>query len=304
MKKIATLLTGLTVALSACGTSPGTPSASSSPLGAQAVAGCSATNLAQGKQASASSSENPAYLDAKFAVDGDAGTRWASQASDAQYLQVDLGTSQQLCGVTLQWESAYAKTFQIEVSTDGTTWTPASPVINGTGGTQDVAISGTGRYVRMKGLTRATGYGYSVFEFKVFGGGTGTGGGTGGTTCTTTNAAQGKSASASSSENSTSLDARFAVDGDAGTRWASQFTDNQSLQVDLGSSQSICGVTLQWESAYARTFRIDVSNDGTTWTPATGTVNGTGGTQNVSLSASGRYVRMQGLTRAGSGNLT
>ncbi|SMB78762.1 discoidin domain-containing protein [Deinococcus hopiensis] len=298
MKKVATLLTGLTVALSACGTSTNAPQASlssSSGLAPQAVTGCATANLAQGRTALASSTENAGYLDAKFAVDGDATTRWASQATDNQWLQVDLGSPQQLCGVTLQWEAAYAKTFQIEVSSDGTSWSPASAVINGTGGTQNVSISGTGRYVRMKGLTRATGYGYSLYELQVFGT-TSTGGGT--TTCSTTNFAQGKPASASSTENANALDAKFAVDGDSTTRWASQATDAQWLQVDLGSAQNVCGVSLQWEAAYAKTFRIDVSNDGTTWTPATGTISGTGGTQNVNLSASGRYVRMTGLTRA------
>lgn len=94
----------------------------------------------------------------------------AGPASGAipQWLQVNLGSRQPLCSVTLLWEAAYAKTFQIEVSDNGTTWTPASPVTNGTGGTQTVAVSGTGQYVRMKGLTRIGGYGYSLYELQVF----------------------------------------------------------------------------------------------------------------------------------------
>ncbi|SMB83318.1 discoidin domain-containing protein [Deinococcus hopiensis] len=297
MKRVAALVTSLSVALSACGTSPHVPEvqaglSGSAALASQAVPGCAAANLAQGKTVTASSTENATSLAARFAVDGDAGTRWASQASDAQWLQVDLGSTQNICGVTLQWEAAYAKTFQLEVSNDGTTWTPASGVVNGTGGTQNVSVTGTGRYIRMTGLTRATGYGYSLFEFQVFGSAAA------GTTCTTTNVAQGKTVTASSTENATTLAARFAVDGDAGTRWASQASDAQWLQVDLGSIQNICGVTLQWEAAYAKTFQLEVSNDGTTWTPASGVVNGTGGTQNVSVSASGRYIRMTGLTRA------
>lgn len=32
-----------------------------------------------------------------------------------------------------------------------------------------LAVSGTGRYVRMYGTRRATGYGYSRYEFQVFG---------------------------------------------------------------------------------------------------------------------------------------
>ncbi|THF70186.1 discoidin domain-containing protein [Deinococcus sp. Arct2-2] len=169
MNKVVTLLTGLTVALTACGTSTN-PRPAAAEL--QALATCNPTNVALGKAASASSTENPAYLGAQQAFDGSGtgGTRWASQWSDPQWLQVNLGSRQPLCSVTLLWEAAYAKTFQIEVSDNGTAWTPASPVVNGTGGTQTVAVSGTGQYVRMKGLTRIGGYGYSLYELQVYAG--------------------------------------------------------------------------------------------------------------------------------------
>src|SRR6185295_1115788 len=36
---------------------------------------------------------------------------------------------------------------------------------------QDLAISGSGRYVRLYGTQRATQYGYSVWEFQVYGSG-------------------------------------------------------------------------------------------------------------------------------------
>ncbi|HEX6968093.1 MAG TPA: discoidin domain-containing protein, partial [Micromonosporaceae bacterium] len=64
-------------------------------------------------------------------------------------------------------------------------------------------------------------------------------------TCGTTNVALGKAASASSVENA-SFPAANAVDGNTGTRWSSGFSDPQWLEVDLGSSQSVCGVTLNW----------------------------------------------------------
>ena len=83
-----TLLAGLTLVLSSCSTL--TPD--DSRLSTAAV--CGTTNLAQGKPATASSSENAGFLGAKFAVDGDATTRWASAASDPQWLQVDLGSVQ------------------------------------------------------------------------------------------------------------------------------------------------------------------------------------------------------------------
>jgi hypothetical protein len=253
--------------------------------------------LSQGKPATASSQEG-ADVSAGKAVDGDAGTRWSSQFSDPQWLQVDLGATATLSSVSLQWETAYGKSFQIQTSTDATTWTSVYSTTAGTGGTQTLPVTGTGRYVRMYGTQRGTGYGYSLFEFKVYG--------TTGTTPPTTvppaecgpaNAAQGKPATASSVEGA-DVTAAKAVDGDAGTRWSSQFSDPQWLQVDLGGTQPICGVTLQWEGAYGKAFQIQTSADATTWTSVYSTTTGTGGTQNLTVAGAGRYVRMYGTVRA------
>jgi hypothetical protein len=254
---------------------------------------CGTTNLALNQPTTASSTENGG-TPAADATDGNAGTRWSSAFSDPQWLEVDLGSSQSICKVVLNWETAYATAFQIQTSTDGSTWTPIYSTTTGTGGTQTLSVSGTGRYIRMYGTARATQYGYSLWEFSVYG--TGSGGGGGGT-CGTTNAALNKTATASSTENG-GTPAADAVDGNAGTRWSSAFSDPQWLEVDLGSSQSICKVVLNWETAYATAFQIQTSTDGSTWTPIYSTTTGTGGTQTLSVSGTGRYIRMYGTARA------
>jgi hypothetical protein len=139
------------------------------------AATCGTTNLALNKTATASSTESGAYP-ASDAVDGNTGTRWSSAFSDPQWLEVDLGSSQSICGVTLNWEAAYASSFQIQTSADGTNWTSIYSTTSGTGGTQNLTVTGTGRYIRMYGTARATAYGYSLWEFDVFT--TGSGGGT------------------------------------------------------------------------------------------------------------------------------
>ncbi len=139
-----------------------------------------ATPLSQGKPATASSTENASFP-ASAAVDGDPGTRWSSAFSDPQWLQVDLGATASITQVVLNWEAARAATFRIQVSANGTTWTDATPVTNGVDGTQTLTVNASGRYVRMSGLTRATAYGYSLWEFQVFGTGGGTTPPTGGT---------------------------------------------------------------------------------------------------------------------------
>jgi hypothetical protein len=124
--------------------------------------------LSQGKPAIASSVES-AGLPASAAVDGDAATRWSSTFSDPQWLQLDLGTTQTITRVALNWEAAYATAFQIQTSTDATTWTTIYSTSSGTGGNQSLTVTGSGRYVRMLGTARATPYGYSLWEFQVFG---------------------------------------------------------------------------------------------------------------------------------------
>ncbi|MEU4690619.1 discoidin domain-containing protein [Actinoplanes sp. NPDC023714] len=130
------------------------------------------TPISQGKAATASSVESAAFP-ASAAVDGDAGTRWSSTFADPQWLQVDLGTSQSISQVVLNWEAAYASAFTIQTSANGSTWTNISPVTAGRAGVQTLNVTGSGRYVRMNGTTRATPYGYSLWEFQVFGSGTG-----------------------------------------------------------------------------------------------------------------------------------
>ena len=143
-----------------------------------AAATCGTTNIAQGKTATASSTESAAYP-ASNAVDGNTGTRWSSAFSDPQWLEVDLGSSQSICQVTLDWEAAYATGFQIQISTDNATWTTIYSTTAGTGGVQALNVSGTGRYIRMYGTARATPYGYSLWEFQVYSSSSGGGGGTG-----------------------------------------------------------------------------------------------------------------------------
>jgi F5/8 type C domain len=114
--------------------------------GTPKAAACGGSNLALNRPATASSTENSG-TPASAAVDGNTGTRWSSAFSDPQWLQVDLGSAQQICQVTLTWEAAYATSFQIQVSDTGNGgWTTVYSTTTGTGGTQTLSVTGTGRY--------------------------------------------------------------------------------------------------------------------------------------------------------------
>ncbi|GAA5059646.1 discoidin domain-containing protein [Streptomyces similanensis] len=252
--------------------------------------------LSQGRTATSSSTENGG-TPAAFAVDGDTGTRWSSAATDDQWLQVDLGASASVTKVVLNWEAAYGKDYKVQISSDGSAWTDLKSVTGGDGGTDSLDVSGQGRYVRMYGVHRATQYGYSLWEFQVFGtAGGDTGGGSTGS-CDSADAAKGKPASASSTENA-GTPASAAFDGDTGTRWSSAAADPQWVQVDLGSVQNLCKVDLNWEAAYAKNFQIQTSSDGSSWTTLKSVTGATGGTASYDVSGSGRYLRINGTARA------
>ena len=130
---------------------------------------CGTTDLAMDQPTTASSVQASSDYLPYYATDGDPGTRWSSASSDPQWLEVDLGTPTAICSVGLLWEAAYATAFQIQMSNDNSTWTTVYSTTTGTGGQETFPISTTARYIRMYATARATTFGYSIFEFDVYG---------------------------------------------------------------------------------------------------------------------------------------
>jgi chitosanase len=109
---------------------------------------------------------------------------------------------------------------------------------------------------------------------------------------------QGRPVTASSVEDSR-FPAPQAVDGDQATRWSSAYADPSWIQVDLGSVSQIHRVKLQWEAAFGSGYQVQTSADGTVWTSAFSTSAGNGAVDDLTgLTASGRYVRINGTKRA------
>ncbi|NHW38224.1 family 20 glycosylhydrolase, partial [Paenibacillus aceris] len=105
-----------------------------------------------------------------------------------------------------------------------------------------------------------------------------------------------------SSEEVNYLTANLAFDEDESknSRWASKYTDNEWIYVDLGKNYDLNKVILKWEPAYAKGYKIQVSNDAQTWKDAYTTNAGVGGTEVIKFpTENARYVKMQGIKRAG-----
>ena len=126
-------------------------------------------NVAVNKTVTASGSENDAMAAAN-AVDGNSGTRWSSNFADDAWMTVDLGQTYSINRVMILWEAAYGKAYKIQVSTNGNDWTTVANLTNQDGGTDPVTFNSVNaRYVRMQGVERALPYGYSIWEFGVYG---------------------------------------------------------------------------------------------------------------------------------------
>jgi beta-glucosidase len=102
------------------------------------------------------------------AFDADPNTRWESQWSDPQWIEVDLGQETTVSRVMLQWES-YALAYSIEVSNDNTNWTTVYSTTNGQGSLEQIQFSPTtARWVRLYGTKRGTPFGYSLYRFDIY----------------------------------------------------------------------------------------------------------------------------------------
>lgn len=265
------------------------------------------TNIALGANAYSSSNESGTLLPENV-IDGNYTTRWASEYANNQWIYIDLGQQYDFTEVKLFWETALGRDYNIEVSDDRFNWTVAESVTGNINLNNTIDITGfSGRYIRMNGLVRGTQWGFSLYEFEVYG--------TPAVTTPVVNLAYFKTATSSSNEND-NLIPGGAFDG-LGTnvingkardgnnveypRWSSERTNDQWLAVDLGAMYEITEVRLYWEVANGKDFAIEVSEDGIQWDVAASVTNNPA-TQyinyiTISPSVSARYVRMHGMTR-------
>ncbi|MFD5142238.1 endo-alpha-N-acetylgalactosaminidase family protein [Streptomyces sp. NPDC058401] len=126
-------------------------------------------DLALNRPTTASSVQSADYP-ATAATDGSPTSRWSSAfAADPQWIQVDLGSVKNVNRVVLNWEVAYGRAYKVQLSDDGTTWRDAYSTTTSDGGTDELTgLNGSGRYLRVTGTQRATGYGYSLWAVEAY----------------------------------------------------------------------------------------------------------------------------------------
>ncbi|MGL1935401.1 MAG: S8 family serine peptidase [Fibrobacterales bacterium] len=125
------------------------------------------SDIALGKPASASSDE--VGYSASNAVDGNGTTRWSSDFSDPQWIEIDLQGSFDISRVVLAWETAAASEYQVQVLVNDR-WSTIHITTNGNGGTDEHIVNASNATkIRMYGTKRTTEWGYSLFSFEVYG---------------------------------------------------------------------------------------------------------------------------------------
>jgi hypothetical protein len=125
-------------------------------------------SLAYKKPVTASSTHSAQYKP-ENAVDDDSSTYWSSTFQDGAWLAVDLGAAKKISRVSIEWQTAFAKSFLLQVSTDGKNWTNVYKTDNGKGGISEIKFAPVeARHVRLVCTKRGTQWGNAVCEMGVF----------------------------------------------------------------------------------------------------------------------------------------
>lgn len=116
--------------------------------------------------AKSTSNENKGLVISNI-IDGDFKTRWASKYSDNQNFIIDMGDIKEISSITILWEDAYAKKYNIELSDNGENWSTLSYSKTDSDPEFINFAKKKIRYIKFTGKERATSWGYSIFEILV-----------------------------------------------------------------------------------------------------------------------------------------
>mgnify|MGYP001160723178 CR=1 FL=1 len=241
----------------------------------------------------ASSNTNSSAGDAPAnAIDGNISTRFSSDAFQASgmYFQVNLGSVQTFNQIELNSGGSsgdYARGYNVEVSSDGSTFTS---VATGTGSSSPETITftaQTAQYIRVVLTAASTTSWWSIAEFTAY---------SGNAAPETALSETGWTASSNTSSSAGDAPAN-AIDGNISTRFSSDAFQASGMyfQVNLGSVQTFNQIELNSGGSsgdYARGYNVEVSSDGSTFTSvATGT--GSSSPETITFTAqTAQYIRV------------
>lgn len=248
-----------------------------------------APNLALNKSVTASSNAEYAYL----SVDGNTSTRWGSAYADNQWYKIDLGSITSINMIVIDWEAAYDKEYSIQISTDDINYITVYLTTDSRGGIDTITFPTiNARYVKLLLTTRATPYGSSFWEVRVYND-------TNNYFDKPINYALNKTATASSVQSGSTFTPDKAVDGNLSTRWSSIYENNQWFKVNLEDTNTIRRIIIRWETAYDSEYSIQVSIDDINYKTVYYTTTGEGGIDEIPLIPNdSMYIKILCIKRA------
>jgi len=125
-------------------------------------------NIALAKNTTASSARSNRYT-SNYAIDGVGSTRWWSDASDTQWIQIEMDSVYAVGKINLKWGTSYAVQYKILGSKDGSDWFDIKEVDNGKGGTEEHNFNQIRtKYLKITADKSSGGSGYSIYEIEVY----------------------------------------------------------------------------------------------------------------------------------------
>lgn len=185
--------------------------------------------------AAISASSQQSELTAAMAIDGKMDTRWSSDANDEQWLQIDFNSPVELVGLTLHWETAYGRDYEIELLNPEGKWYSVSEVHFGDGGIDEIyfGLKKT-KAVRLVGHKRGTGWGYSLWEIGILG-----------------------AENQIFAKASCGTDANTVLDGNDKTVWTAGQTDaNATLEIIFPKKFDVGGLQINWAGSHSPACKI------------------------------------------------
>jgi F5/8 type C domain len=239
-------------------------------------------NLAEGKHVTASSFRSSCLPE--NAADGKIITRWASSSAGESWIKCDLNGNYRLDQIRILWHDNYALRYNVLLSADNEKWYLLHSELNGDGGV-DEFNPGQGifaRYVKIHCFESSSITEYSIRELEIFG----------------NDLADNKTVTASSFQNNDFIP-ECVNDGQMTSRWSSEFSDPQWISIDLGETYTINHLRILWENAYADSYSVQISMNGTDWNSVYSTTSADGRIDDIVINpVDTRYVRIYCTKRA------
>ncbi|MBN2190991.1 MAG: discoidin domain-containing protein, partial [Candidatus Aureabacteria bacterium] len=221
--------------------------------------------------------ENNNELLPQNVIDNNMSTRWSSDFTDDEWLEIDLGEEKDIVGLKLYWEAAFGKSYEIKISEDGKKWDRVYRKDSGIRKFCDDIYFGkkTARYLKIQFKQRGTSWGYSLWEIVIKG--------------PDEELYVDASSFADGSKRPDNI-----LDADIETLWqAGRGGNAEWIGIDLRKKRDIGGIVIHWGENYPKEFELQVSDDKKNWNTIFKEKPAPGATGQVNVNIVGkRYIRL------------